>query len=226
MATLTESAAHSKSRLALSVRFATIVYFSCLVCISEPRSVCGPPTDHLVKYAVVTMVGGSPGYIVGANVLLYSMLGTMDRGVRRHTQFIVLVTNHKTPAEKKTLSPLWTVCEPPLIGNASSKTVMFEKLWVYQLLDYERVLFLDADTFAVGDVSPLLTTPGLGAIAVTPDWFENVVPKPGSLPPRSFRMLQQLTLLVSLQAHAFYSTRGCSASNPTTKSSSASISSG
>jgi hypothetical protein len=145
-----------------------MAFLSYMLPVSDQRSVCGRHKANSTRYAVVTMVGRHQNYVIGANVLVHSLHNTMNHTVRRHTHFIAL----KVDDTKHALSPLWTVCEPPEIGSLKDISIMFEKLWVYQLLDFERVLFIDADAFVVGDVSPLLTMPGLKSIAVTPDWFE------------------------------------------------------
>ena len=122
------------------------------------------------------MFGGpSPSYAVGANVLARSIHATMDPAVLRNTQLIALIIDGP---QEPVVSHLWSVCRAPMIGKNVMPSVSFEKLWIYQLLDFERVLFIDADAFAVGDVSPLLTTPHLKAVAVTPDWFVEQ-PRPG-----------------------------------------------
>jgi hypothetical protein len=146
-----------------------------MVRYTNARSVCGKANNTSPQYAVVTMVGGNGRYVKAANVQLHSVQTTMDHNVLQHTQFIVIVTDEHE-AYTSELNPGWIVCKPPRIVcvecSAVERSVMFEKLWVYELLDFERVLFIDADAFAVGDVSPLLTAPDLKSIAVTPDLFD------------------------------------------------------
>ena len=150
----------------------TVVFFHSMS-MTKQRSFCG--RHHGGKlYAIVTMVGGGTAqYSDGANVLARSLHIHMNRTVLRHTQLIAFVIDGPSAEESKhRLSSLWTTCEPPRIGKSSDHSIMFEKLWVYELLDFERVLFIDSDAFAVGDVSPLLVTPDMAPFAVTPDWFD------------------------------------------------------
>ena len=141
--------------------------------VTEQRGFCGRHRGGKL-YAIVTMVGhGTAMHADGANVLARSLHATMNHTVLRHTQLIALVGDGPGAEESKAkLSNMWTVWEPPSIRNSSDLSVMFDKLWVYELVEFERVLFIDADAFAVGDVSPLLVTPGLKSFAATPDWFD------------------------------------------------------
>ena len=128
------------------------------------------------------MVGGHPHYTLGANVLLHSLRASLRPQVLRNTDFIAMITgiDENVGMTKHSLSRHWHACEPPSIGDAGKgKTVLFDKLWVYHMLDYERVMFIDADAFAVGDVSPMLNTPNMKSISVTPDWFEGLPLKAG-----------------------------------------------
>lgn len=128
-------------------------------------TLCGG-VPRKVDYAIVTMVGGDAKYILGANVLAHSLFASLDSHVLRHTKFIAFVDEH-SGALTAMLSPAWTVCLLPRVGN-----VMLLKLSVWQLTGFRRVLFLDADSMSVGDVSPLLTQHDMEDIAVTPDWFD------------------------------------------------------
>ena len=134
------------------------------------------------RYAVTTMVS-SPEYVAGANVLFYSLKKYLAPAVAAQTDFFALLIEEHGDANDGVARKLrgWGVCYVPLIPPPFEGAVPFErfreqftKLVLWNMTQWERVLYLDSDTLAVGDVSPLLTTPRAPFAAVR-DWEDGRV---------------------------------------------------
>lgn len=128
------------------------------------------------KWAIATMVL-SPEFTVGANVLLHSVLRHGPTDLVNETTFIILlVKEHEDNHDIiNKLHPLWSICTAPLIpSNRPEQTVVrfreqFTKLWLWSLTSFQRVLYMDSDTLALADITPLLITPNRPFAAVL-DW--------------------------------------------------------
>ena len=130
-------------------------------------------------YAVVTMVS-TQGYVVAANVLYYSLQKHMDSQIFMQTDFIaLLIQDHPAESNQQIMHELhkgWITCSVPLIKPGFDDAVTFDrfkeqftKLHIWRLIMFKRVVYLDSDTMAVGDISPLLTAATLPFAAVR-DW--------------------------------------------------------
>lgn len=128
------------------------------------------------KYAVATLVSSS-AYIDGANVLLYSLRKFMDPVIAAETDFVaLLVREHPDVDQVSAALRGWRTCKVPLVPPPFDGAVPFErfreqftKLALWNMTAFRRVLYLDSDTVATGDPSPMLLANG-SAFAAVQDW--------------------------------------------------------
>ena len=139
---------------------------------------CGFPSPK--KYAVITMVS-TPEYAVGANVLLYSIKKHMKPSILPLVGFYVLLIKEHTNNEE-ILEQLkgWTPCFVNLIRPPYEDAVtffrfkeQFTKLIVWNMTQFERVVYLDSDTLSIGDISELLINQRKSSFIAVKDWENN-----------------------------------------------------
>ena len=127
-------------------------------------------------YAIFTMVS-SADYVVGANVLLFSIKKFLPSHLKTQVDFVALLI-HEHADNDVVVARLrgWRIFYTHLIKPARDSDVpfyrfkeQFTKLVLWNMTTFTRVLYMDCDTLAVGDVSPLLTLPTKPFAAVR-DW--------------------------------------------------------
>jgi hypothetical protein len=112
------------------------------------------------RHAVVTMVT-TLEYVIGANVLLHSLRKRNTKS--KDTRYIALVLRGHYDVDRVVadLSPHWDVryvqrISPPEPDKVFSRFVdQFTKLHVWNMEEFECIVYLDSDTLCVGDISPL-----------------------------------------------------------------------
>ena len=127
-------------------------------------------------YAIATMVS-TRDYVVGANVLLYSLRKHLDPKFLPLVTFVALFIEGKSNDDiLMNLDSGWQPCFVPLISPARPEDVKFErfkeqftKLALWRMVGFTRVLYLASDTLAVGDFAPLLTN-ATKPFAAVRDW--------------------------------------------------------
>ena len=125
---------------------------------------CG--TRVFKPVAVATLVS-SPAYIESANVLWYSLRQHLEPSFLPLVDFIaLLIAEHGETELNSTRAALlgWQTCVVPLIPPPFDGAVPFQrfreqftKLALWNATVYERILYLDSDTLAVGNPQLLLT---------------------------------------------------------------------
>ena len=137
---------------------------------------CKPATS---RFAVVSLYGDPPDDesedVYGAARVTYALklLASVRRFVAVDT--IMLVPTNGTRDARLLERAGWQLCPvPPLVANWSHLTRQTRigiqsKLYVWALVQYEGVLFLDFDTLVVGDISQLFTMwlPSLASSNIT-----------------------------------------------------------
>jgi Glycosyl transferase family 8 len=134
-------------------------YLQAHICLDAVHGIHKP-------YAIVTLIDGDmyASYFPAANVLRYSLSLTLDKHVLRKTDFVVITSRSEHMAG---LDSEWKRCHVPDLYHP-----FLNKQWAFLMDDYERVLYMDADTFAGGDMSPMLSDKAQESLSVTGDWFE------------------------------------------------------
>ena len=116
------------------------------------------------SYAIATMVS-SADYTIGANVLQFSLKKFLDPTVLQNVTFVALLIEGKSENKiiESDLGPDWQRRYVTLISPAQDGDVTFHrfkeqftKLHLWQMIEFNRILYLDCDTLVVGDVSPML----------------------------------------------------------------------
>lgn len=122
------------------------------------------PSISASVYAITTLVS-STDYVSGANVLLYSIRKFIDPLVLHKVKFVALLIEGKieNPLIESGLHVGWARNYVPLIRPARPGDVTFKrfaekftKLALWKMIEFKRILYMDSDTMAVGDVSPIL----------------------------------------------------------------------
>lgn len=141
-------------------------------------------TRSFKPLAIATLVT-TPAYVEGANVLWASLRQTLAPQLRGRVDFVaLLVAEHGEAEANATRQALhgWTGCVVPLIPPPYDGAVsfprfreQFTKLALWNATMYERVLYMDSDTLALGDVSPLLALPASAPFAAVRDWENGAV---------------------------------------------------
>ncbi len=118
------------------------------------------------SYACVTLIT-TPSYVVGAEVLGYSL----KRSGWPH-ETAVMVTPNIDQAHRDRLSRYWNrVVEVEPLGNpnplrdqgTSYFGTLYTKLRLWGLTEFDKVVFLDADTVVLGSLEDLLDRPDFAA---------------------------------------------------------------
>ena len=132
------------------------------------------------RYACATVVTTSK-YVLGALVLGHSI----RRSGWKH-ELAVLVTSDVGPSDRKRLLQVWDrVIEVEPIANPNppaklgfhSFATVYTKLRLWEQTDYAKLIYLDADTIVLGDLSDLLDRPDFAAApcGTAPDQFNSGV---------------------------------------------------
>lgn len=125
-----------------------------------------------MAHAYVTALCNGDGYAPGVEVLGQSLAETGTRVPR-----ILLVTADVTSSARKGLERLgWQLRDVEPIANPKPRSEylferfagVFTKLRAWQLTEFERVVFLDADTLVLQNVDDLFERP---EFAAAPDFF-------------------------------------------------------
>lgn len=124
-----------------------------------------------MKKAYVTAFCGGDTYLPGVEVLGKSLQASGSRMPK-----IAMVTKDITPAARgRLLDEGWELRAVEPIGNPTKDTLLFPrfanvftKLRAWELVDYDRVVFLDADTLVLQNVDDLFER---SKFAAAPDFF-------------------------------------------------------
>jgi alpha-N-acetylglucosamine transferase len=124
-----------------------------------------------MKKAYVTTLYNGDGYLPGVEVLGRSLEVSGSREMR-----IVLVTSDVgTPTRERLAKHGWQVRDVEGIVNPAADHLLFSrfasvftKLRAFELVDFERVVLLDADTLVLQNVDDLFERP---PFAAAPDFF-------------------------------------------------------
>eukprot|EP00746_Dinoflagellata_sp_MGD_P155049 gnl/MRDRNA2_/MRDRNA2_85174_c0_seq1.p1 gnl/MRDRNA2_/MRDRNA2_85174_c0~~gnl/MRDRNA2_/MRDRNA2_85174_c0_seq1.p1 ORF type:complete len:324 (-),score=30.96 gnl/MRDRNA2_/MRDRNA2_85174_c0_seq1:62-1033(-) len=119
------------------------------------------------KYALVTLTAHDPGYVTGAHALGRSLSTfAKENNVDMLALFIDHASKKKATLTKKLQQAGWDVIAKDPISNPNHKVdprfqSTYDKLHVFNLTDYERVIYIDADMIAVNTdpIKNLLTHP-------------------------------------------------------------------
>jgi hypothetical protein len=131
----------------------------------------------LSPFAIVTMVS-SAHYVEGANTLQYTIRKySSSPVVHEGSDFIAMVLRERAVDNAVIISKLqnWTIATvnvvpPPVGAKVFGRFIdLYTKLVVWSWTHYKRVLFIDADCMAIGDLAPLLTKP-IKDFAAARDW--------------------------------------------------------
>lgn len=132
-----------------------------------------------MAHAYVSMICGGDDYLPGLETLGRSLIETESTAPR-----VAMVTRDVTPAARARLGAQgWRVREVESIGNPADDLLMsrfanvFTKLRLWGLVEYDKVVFLDADTVVLRNVDDLFDRPGLAAAPdfLLPDRFNSGV---------------------------------------------------
>lgn len=125
-----------------------------------------------MKTAYATMMCNGEGYLPGVEALGSSLDASGTAAPR-----VLMVTPDVRPAARERLAGQgWTIREVEPIANPNPATrqmlprfgAAYTKLRAWELDDYDKVVFLDADTIVVQNVDDLFARP---ALAAAPDFF-------------------------------------------------------
>ena len=131
------------------------------------------------RTAYVSMICGGDAYVPGLETLGRSLLETGTRIPR-----VALVTRDVSPGARAKLGAQgWRLREVEPIGNPRGDVLLprfanvFTKLRVWELDDYDKVVFLDADTIVLQNIDELFDRPSLAAAPdfLLPDRFNSGV---------------------------------------------------
>ena len=153
------------------------------------------------RVACATMVT-SPSYVIGALVLGYSL-----RKIGWSRETVVMVSPEISPRDRERLALLWDrlvdidhVPNPVPTRNLvlASFSHCYTKLRMWELTEYDRVIYLDADTVVLGSLDELINAPEFAAapcvtapdqlcaavmvIKPSKEMFADLVSKIGKLP--------------------------------------------
>lgn len=125
-----------------------------------------------MKKAYATTLCNGEGYLPGVEALGSSLAASGTREAR-----VVMVTPEIRPVTRDRLSEQgWTIREVLPIENPNPSTqqmlprfgAAYTKLRAWELVDFDRVVFLDADTIVLQNVDDLFDRP---EVAAAPDFF-------------------------------------------------------
>lgn len=128
------------------------------------------------EYAIVTMIS-SPDYTQMGNVLQFSIKKNMKRSLLEKIDFIALIIQEHRDNKLITDRLIgWTTkyvnrIDPGIPGSVTFYRFQeqFTKLHIFNMVQYQRILYLDTDVLVVGDISPLLLDVNTSFAAVK-DW--------------------------------------------------------
>lgn len=129
--------------------------------------------------AYVSMICGGDDYLPGLETLGQSIVDTGSVLPR-----VVLVTHDVSDdARRRLIAGGWQIREVEPIGNPAANVLMprfanvFTKLRVWELIEYQKVVFLDGDTVVVHPIDELFERPSLSAAPdfLLPDRFNSGV---------------------------------------------------
>ena len=132
------------------------------------------------RYACATVVT-TPKYVIGAMVLGHSL-----RQQKWPHELVVYVTDDVGPDARDELLLVWDrVVEVVAIANPNARKQLgfasfattYTKLRVWEQTEYAKIIYLDADTTVVGDLTELLDRPDFaaGPCGTAPDQFNSGV---------------------------------------------------
>ena len=125
-----------------------------------------------MKNAYTTILCNGEGYLPGVEAL-----GSSLKASGTHEPMVLMVTPEVRPVTRDRLTEQgWTVREVQPIANPNASTqqmlprfgAAYTKLRAWELVDFDRVVFLDADTIVLKNVDDLFARP---EIAAAPDFF-------------------------------------------------------
>ncbi len=125
-----------------------------------------------MKRAYVTMVCGGDEYVPGVEAL-----GNSLRATGAQEERAVMVTADVSPSMRERLARQgWLIRDIEPIGNPSPEserlfprfTQTFSKLRAWDLAEFQKIVFLDADTIALRNIDWLFERP---SFAAAPDFF-------------------------------------------------------
>lgn len=132
------------------------------------------------RYACVSVIT-TPAYVLGALVLGHSI-----RKSGWPHDLLILVTRDVGAADRERLLRIWDrVAEVEPIANPNppegqafaSFATTYTKLRIWEQTDYDKLIYLDADTLVLRDLQELLDRPGFAAApcGTAPDQFNSGV---------------------------------------------------
>ncbi|KAF2448110.1 glycosyltransferase family 8 protein [Karstenula rhodostoma CBS 690.94] len=136
-----------------------------------------PPTD----YAVVTFLTGQASdtsYFTATRVLTHQLLHANSTKVNQNTTSFLVLCTATVPAEQKATlradgATVVEIRDVPVnwwIRPASTRwKEQFSKLRVFEMEEYRRILFVDADTVLTGPVDGIFAEPEVATLAPTLD---------------------------------------------------------
>lgn len=113
---------------------------------------------HKNKYAIITLLFGGDSYLPGVLLLGSSIKKVMPKEIKKHITLCCMVTNDVSSEAQKVILKIYDrvinvdylQISPNLIKHSNkdiqniySKT--FTKLRIFEMLEYDKILFLDAD---------------------------------------------------------------------------------
>ena len=132
-----------------------------------------PPASAPSHRAYVTMLAGGDAYVPGVEALGQSLLRTGSPYPR-----VVMFTDDVSGAAQRRLQAQgWLLRRVEHIANPCCATSqlyprfarVFTKLRVWTLVEFDRVVFVDADTIVLRNIDALFERPG--PFAAAPDFF-------------------------------------------------------
>ncbi|KAI9864747.1 MAG: hypothetical protein M1824_004654 [Vezdaea acicularis] len=123
----------------------------------------------IATFLTGTYGSGDDNYYTAARILTYQLLHANETRCSREIPFLILVTNSVSRAKQQQLArdgaTIVQVEDVPLhwwikTGVKRWKD-QFTKLRLFQMVQYERILFLDADTLLTRPVDPIFDEPAV-----------------------------------------------------------------
>ena len=133
-----------------------------------------------MKTAYVTAFCGGDGYLPGVEVLGKSLVASGSA----HTRLAMVTRDVSARARHRLFDQGWRLREVESIGNPTQDTLLFPrfanvftKLRAWELVDFDRVVLLDADTLVLQNVDDLFEREGFaaGPDFLLPDHFNSGV---------------------------------------------------
>jgi alpha-N-acetylglucosamine transferase len=116
------------------------------------------------NYAIATMLSGArEDYFIGTRLLTFQLLHANETRCKRRIPFLVLVTSTVSQEQRHRLTSdgAQVVSVPDFPLNWWIKTGVgrwkdvFTKLRLWEMVEYDRILFMDADTLLTGPVDDI-----------------------------------------------------------------------